>query len=343
MVKISIICLIYRSKKFADWVYNSLVEFTPLLKNGNAEFFFVANDPTNGIIEHLNKREYPYIINNNIKYSDQELFEAGYAKPEYISRVYRGYNKGIMNAKGEFLVLINSDNYFSPDWLENLIKYYDRSKIITSKIVERSHPEHSFFPQAYNFNFGDSPENFRKYDFLRFVAKYKKTGLEINGAYMPCLLSKDIAFQAGLYPEGNIAEDNFEKVKLYGDEAFYKKLSKLGVTHLTALDSIVYHLKEGETDETINFEEEQVRIPNNKNKLRPYKELDLIALTNYITPCFNHTNIINSLIANRTINRKKELFKTIKKNKYLKIILRPLYKLLLKINVIKLFKKYLKI
>ena len=34
----------------------------------------------------------------------------------------------------------------------------------------------------------------------------------------------------------------------FGDEKFYDKLSDMGIEHYTALDSIVYHLKEGERE-----------------------------------------------------------------------------------------------
>ena len=57
------------------------------------------------------------MVNVNRRYSDDELFALGYGAPEYMSRVYRGYNEGIRAAAGDYVVLINSDNYFSPDWL----------------------------------------------------------------------------------------------------------------------------------------------------------------------------------------------------------------------------------
>ena len=48
--KISIISLIYRSTKYADAVYDSVLENTPKIKTGEARFFFVANGPE----PHLN-------------------------------------------------------------------------------------------------------------------------------------------------------------------------------------------------------------------------------------------------------------------------------------------------
>jgi len=249
MLKVSIISLIYQSSALADWVHDSVHKFTPMIDRGEAEFFFVANDPTPGLVAHLRRRGYPHSINVNRRYSDEELFAQGYGAPEYMSRVYRGYNEGMRAAGGDYVVLINSDNYFSPDWLENLLKYSDRSRVISSTLIEREHPVFSVFPGAVHGEFGDSPETFDEAAFLSFAATIRRTGLKAAGAYMPTLFHRDIAIQAGLYPCGNIAGARFDDVARYGDEAFFDVLKSLGLGHYTALDSIAYHLKEGERDD----------------------------------------------------------------------------------------------
>jgi hypothetical protein len=246
MPKVSIVSLIYQSASLADWVCGSVRKFTPMLERGDAEFFFVANDPHPGLLRHLRGKGYPYVVNVNRRYSDQELFELGYAGPEHMSRVYRGYNEGVRRAQGDYVVLVNSDNYFSPDWLENLLKYSDRSRVISSTLVERHHPEFSVFPGALHGEFGSTPATFNEAGFLEFTSRVKKTGLEEGGAYMPSLFHRDVALEAGLYPPGNIAGSSPDHVVRYGDEEFFDRLLALGVRHFTALDSISYHLKEGE-------------------------------------------------------------------------------------------------
>ena len=42
--KISISSLIFKSPVYADSVWESVHKFTPELHNGEAEFFFIAND-----------------------------------------------------------------------------------------------------------------------------------------------------------------------------------------------------------------------------------------------------------------------------------------------------------
>jgi glycosyltransferase involved in cell wall biosynthesis len=250
MVTISIASLIYKSEKYADWVHDSIHEFTPQLKRGEAEFFFVANDPTEELLAHLQKKGYKHYVNRNPMLTEEELFGMGYGAPLHIHRVYRGYNKAIEVAEGEIVVLVNSDNYFSPDWLENLLKYLGSKTVVCSKLVERKHPKYAVFPGAYHCEFGSGPDDFNKEAFLRFCERARITGLQLSGAYMPCAFYKSIAIKVGLYPEGNLAGSSFNHVIATGDEVFFRKLSNAGIKHFTAIDSIVYHTKEGEMDET---------------------------------------------------------------------------------------------
>ena len=100
-------------------------------------------------------------------------------------------------------MLINSDNFFSPDWLENLLKYSDRSRVISSTLVERHHPNVLGVPRARSMaEFGGTAETpIDEAGFLAFVeGQVKKTGLEMGGAYMPTLFHRDIAIEAGHVP-----------------------------------------------------------------------------------------------------------------------------------------------
>ena len=256
MVKVSIVCLIYCSNKYADWIFESVHRFTPMLATGEAEFFFIANDPTEELLKHVQERKYPFFLNRNETKTDEELFREGYGAPEYISRVYRGFNEGIKKSQGSIVVLLNSDNCVSPDWLENLLKYLGSDTIVTSQLAERSHPKHGVFPGAYHCEFGNNPENFNEIKFLEFVERFKVTGIIKGGAYMPCAVYRENAIKVGLYPEGNIAGKSFNDIVDYGDEYFFQKLCDVGISHVTGLDSIVYHFKEGEMDDNFAIDEE---------------------------------------------------------------------------------------
>ena len=268
MVRLSIAALIYKSTRFADWIYESLYEFTPHLRRNEAEFYFLANDPTDNLLMHLQKKGYKHYVNYNEVLTEEQLFNMGYGKPEYIHRVYRGWNQAITKASGEIVVLVNSDNYFSPDWLENLLKYLTPQTIVCSKLVEREHPKHLVFKRAYHGEFGSHPDNFNKQAFLDFCDMKRITGIEEGGAYMPCVFYKEAALRAGLYPEGNIAGKSFDDVVDYGDRVFFRKLGNIGIRHITALDSLVYHLKEGEMESASTDEiRETVSVVGNGTEL----------------------------------------------------------------------------
>ena len=246
---ISIICLIYKSTNYAKAVHDSLYKYTPLLRNGKAELLFIANDATREVINFLKKEKYNFVINNNEYITDENLFKNGYGTPEYISRVYKGYNYGIKKSKGDIVVLINSDNMFSPKWLENMLDIIDEKKILDSQIVERNHPKFGIFPKAILGEFGSHPNNYKEDLFLKFVKKISKNKLSPGGAYMPCMVYKNILEKVGYFPEGNIAGKSFNEIIKYGDERLYDKLDAIGVKHYTVCNSIVYHFKEGEKED----------------------------------------------------------------------------------------------
>lgn len=295
MVEVSIICLVYKSKQLAEALYKSLYDNTPMLKNGRAELILVANDPTEELVDFLKKKQYPHLINVNQHLSEKEMLKLGFGKPEYIRRVYQGYNRGIMEAKGHKICLINSDNFFAPDWLENLLKYLDYKTIVSSTLVEPGHKEFGVFPFAVEAKFGGTVDDFQEKKFYQFAAKMSKTGWSSGGAYMPCLLYKDVAFLVGLYPEGNlVADGDFQKISMYGDEAFYDRLRRFGIKHITAKDSIVYHLKEGEKSDA-----DSGKIITDKKYL--YKglgmahQIDPTESINYIMPDARHVEVMNKL------------------------------------------------
>jgi|GEM_PF-3460595 len=301
MVEISIVCLIYKSRRLAEALYESVLEYTPKLSSGQAEFFFIANDPTEDVVDFLKSKNIPHYININEHLSDEELFGLGIGTPEYMRRVYQGYNLGLLKAKGQKVALINSDNFFSPDWLENLLKYSDYKKVISSTLIEPGQENFGVFPFAIENNFGHTLDDFSDDKFQQFAKKISKTGYSSGGAYMPCLLYKDVAILAGLYPEGNIAGKSFDVVTRFGDEYFYDRLKEFGVEHITAKDSIVYHLKEGEkseeNDKNILYKA-KINKPTRFNNRLVVHPANLLT---YVTPEVKHQQVIDELGRKATV------------------------------------------
>lgn len=238
---ISICSLIYRSTRYADAVWESAHEFTPSLHDGRARFFFVANDASEKVLEHLQARGYPHVVQTNERVTDSGLKALGFDPPEYIRRVYQAWNRAIRESE-EMLVLVNSDCMFSPGWFEALVEKVTPNRVVCSKLVERKHERHDPFEAAIHGEFGGHPDRFDKDGFLTFCQRNTCRKIEQGGAYMPCAMLRSVAIKAGLYPEGNPRGT-------YGDVAFFEKLKRNGVQHITARDSLVYHFKEGEMDE----------------------------------------------------------------------------------------------
>jgi hypothetical protein len=254
---VSIFSLIYKSTKYADYVYEQVHKYTPLVNSGVANFFFVANDASVEVIEHLKNKNYPYFIQNNNKYTEEELFSKGYAKPEYIHRVYRGWNRCLNECTGEYVCLINSDMGFSENWLENLLKYASENTAVSSLLIERGHERLGHFPSSLNgtgsilYNCGKDPSLYDEKKFIDYVNKNKIVNsckITEGGVYMPIVINKKIALSVGGYPEGNIAGKNFNDVIDYGDRVFMRKLKQNGVKHITSWDSFSYHFQQGEME-----------------------------------------------------------------------------------------------
>jgi hypothetical protein len=248
MEKVSIVCLIYKSISYCDFLYANIHKYTPEIERGNVEFYFVANDATEEILFHLNEMKYNHYINNNVKISETELFNMGYAYPEYITRVYKGYNFGIKMAKNPIVVLINSDNAFSENWLENLLNKLNNNVVVSSRMIQ----PHNKFPNPKNntlceqYDFGKTLKEFNENTFINKVNELKTKTTSIGNAFMPLTLYKKQAELVGYYPEGNLNNGSYNEISITGDHAFINKLEKNNISHITSNDSIVYHFQEGE-------------------------------------------------------------------------------------------------
>ena len=253
MEKISIISLIYQSIEYAEFVYSSVMKYTPEIVSGEAEFYFVANDASDEVLNFLDTKNYPYYVNNNSVYTEEELFNMGHAYPEYINRVYRGYNFGIKVSNNPILVLINSDNYFSPNWLKNLKSKLNHNVVVGTKIVQ---PHHAFVSPKNGsrcevYDCGLSINSFNENLFIEVVKELTHDSISVGNLFMPLMLYKEQVELVGYYPEGNIHNGAYNRIKITGDHAFINKLEANGIKHITSNNSIVYHFQEGEKNNKI--------------------------------------------------------------------------------------------
>lgn len=122
--KYSVVCLIYKSIDWLQFVYSQVLKHTDL---SETEFFFVANDPTDEVRDYL---KYNYIPHHTWENTEEQK------KDWHINNVYRAYNYGVNVAQGDFVILINSDMAFSPGWVDKLIEAYDGKSCIAARLVE---------------------------------------------------------------------------------------------------------------------------------------------------------------------------------------------------------------
>jgi hypothetical protein len=246
MVKVSIACLIYKSTRWLKFVYDQVRKYTDLTDN---EFYFVANDANEHVLNYLKDNNIPHYIHNNTEEQKKEW---------YINNVYRAWNTACTVAKGEYIVLINSDMAFSPNWLESLMENYDDSKMITSRLVERGIMRSGTY--GIEHNFGNVPDDYRDSDFVDYVKSISEKKLMPGGLYMPLLIKTEYLERINYYPEGNLKIDADVYAPQYavrgepcipGDKVLIRKLNDMGIQHFTDFNSIVYHFQEGEMRDTI--------------------------------------------------------------------------------------------
>ena len=245
--KISYVCLIYKSTKWLKFVYEQFHKHTKL--NDGDEFYFVANDAYPEVLDYLNQNPHiKHYIHNNTENQKKEW---------YINNVYRAWNTAAKNANGDYVVFLNSDFAFSPNWEVNLIKRIDDNNCVCSRLVERGILRSGTY--GIEKNFGNNYSDYNEEMFIKYVDEIKEDKVCNGGLYMPLLIKKTHLEMVGYYTEGNIRADSLDifnptiakkgESVISGDVVLMEKLKRFNIRHVTSFDSIVYHFQEGEMRE----------------------------------------------------------------------------------------------
>jgi hypothetical protein len=151
--------------------------------------------------------------------------------------------------------------YPSPEWLEGLLKYLNKKTFVTSTLIEPGHRAGlPVFQGMFKGNFGISPKTFNERAFLEEAKRLRWEGARRNpGPYMPLAIYKDVFIKAGKFPEGNLGGTGLSNPGIPGDKIFFDKLEIMGVKHLVSMESIVYHIKEGEDSEGHSYTRSQIK------------------------------------------------------------------------------------
>lgn len=253
--KYSIVCLIYKSVDWLEFVYNQVLKYTDL---SDKEFFFVANDPTDEVVSYLENNYIPHFIYRNSHTQKDEW---------HINNVYRAYNYWVEVAKGDFVIMINSDMAFSPNWVEALISAYDGSSCVASRLVESWKLRSGTY--GIEKDFWLTYSEYQEDSFQNYASTIKEPIVKDSGLYMPLFIRKADFLKIWGYPEGNMRSDSTDIFNpiiakkgddlISGDRILMKRLDSIGIQHKTAFDSVVYHFQSGELDEKITLSADRKR------------------------------------------------------------------------------------
>lgn len=242
--KVSIVCLIYKSVEWLQFVYEQIFRYTNM---DDKELIFIANDANEAVLNYLRDNYIPhYVLENSLEQRSEW----------YINNVYRGYNFGARLARGEFLLFINSDMAFSEQWFEKLWDAYNGNNCVSPRLVESGKSNSGEY--GIEMDFGRDYLSYREDEFLDHAAAISEPRIENGGLFMPLLLRKEDFTRVGCYPEGNVVpgSDMFQPLIapegsyfcITGDNVLIQKLRLQGIVHQTVFNSIVYHFQCGESD-----------------------------------------------------------------------------------------------
>ena len=247
--------LIYKSVEYLDFIYSQLREY------GKADGWdvgirIIANDATDAVLDKLYKLDVPFSVYNN---PDPSGF--------YVNRTLRAFNYAVQSSHYNNVCIVNSDMAFSEGWLDNLLKHHNGVNIPTSRLVE---PEAQ--PCGLNRvkrDFGNRPANLDLDNFQPYASRLAQDAVRRGGATLPAVFERARYLEAGGYPEGGVfegglvADDSTKLVYQYAPDSpvvFYKPSDvffhqnvleqKYGMKTLTVCDSIVYHIGQGENNES---------------------------------------------------------------------------------------------
>jgi hypothetical protein len=246
---IEVIALIYKSVDYLNFIANQLKsplcnsKYWDLSCGWDVSVRIIANDATPAVLAALPKLNIPYTI-----YNDKNPNEY------YINRVYRCHNFGAMTSDYDNICFVNSDILFSNKWLPNLLFWHDGKNIPVSRLVESGKMPTAENRHGINMFFGTHPRNLDYAGWSYFSQSIQKPEIVKGGLLGPVVFEKQRFIEAGMYPEGNIYADGVGTchgdVWATSDVYFFDLLEKqYNMRHVTVMNSICYHIQEGEKDE----------------------------------------------------------------------------------------------
>lgn len=219
--EVTLVVLVYRSLRWLDFCMDGVDSSKT---EARYRWMVVANDATEEV------RDDPRIT---VDWRNED------PKEHYLARTYRAWNEGVLCATTNWVILINSDMFCSGHAIDELVaaKRNDFTALPCGLLVEQGRIA-SGMPE-FVADYGTTPDNFRRDDFLLHADSIRKDSTEPGRLYQPVLFDRQEYFDLGSYPEGNIGG-------ISGDKILFDRYVKAGFKWLTCLGSVWYHAQEGE-------------------------------------------------------------------------------------------------
>jgi GT2 family glycosyltransferase len=224
--QVTLVVLTYRSLRWLDWC---MAAFDNATNKTAYRWLIVANDAEDDVIAGLQSATFPWIDHRSDNPGEY-----------YINRVYRAWNRGVLESPTPLVCMVNSDMAPADYWLDQLmfVKHREPMTVPTSLLVESGRlpsgmPEHVK-------SFGTNPDDFDHKAFRAHALTIVKPGqTEPGRLYMPILVDRQEFIDIGGYPPLNPPGTT-------GDKDLIRRYKAAGFTHTTALGSVVYHAVCGE-------------------------------------------------------------------------------------------------
>lgn len=255
MTTVEVVGMVYRDPAFLVSMRDEIVRYLP----EGVTWRIVGNDPNSAVIDAAGEHGIPL-----------DIYKDPYPDDWYLSRVYRCWNYCVESSSADKVVLYSSDMLSSPRWLEPLLDNMEL-KIPVSRLVEPCRIKNfAVCPWGLQMDLGRHPGLFPRDAWEKVVAEVREPTLKVHGGYGPCLLDRELFVEVGGYPEGNVIIDDGKVVVLKpnppridckgprecyvngkpfysGDDWLFREMKrKYGFEHVTCMDSVIYHMQEGE-------------------------------------------------------------------------------------------------
>lgn len=204
----------------------------------NYEIVLVDNGSIDGTHGYV-KKHYPYVKSVKIKKN------RGFAG---------GMNFGIKHSKGKYIVVMNNDMTFHPNWLTELVKVAESDKTLGVIGSAYTSKDANFIRLGYRES-GKIILNFKPFDVLKLNSNKLPQVVEVDNTFG--LTRRDVLNKVGLFDE---------KYFIYWEEVdICYRAKKAGYKIVTATKSIVFHegsltMKKYTHTKTFHYHKNKIRF-----------------------------------------------------------------------------------